>query len=308
MAKINRESVKDAGRIIEKFLPNQIQRTKFLSFLSNAINFSNKIDNNNWNLNLDNYGQFLRFNTGQEFCIQLDKFGLLILCNRLTIKSVIDENNIPVNYRGYKKGIGDILNQDFNETPDLLSKTKNSIGCILALEHIENYIDYFEQSNKEFILEALKTRLTPLMRRAHSNGAVEYVIANAQTTSQSVELLKFEEFLQVEEIKFSRAKSISRNKRLEIINKSNKKPQKTIVRQVVFQRNPYVVAEALFRANGICERCENKAPFKRDNDATPYLEVHHIIPLAENGDDTLENVIVLCPNCHRHAHFGKKTY
>ena len=108
MAKINRESVKDAGRIIEKFLPNQIQRTKFLSFLSNAINFSNKIDNNNWNLNLDNYGQFLRFNTGQEFCIQLDKFGLLILCNRLTIKSVIDENNIPVNYRGYKKGIRDI--------------------------------------------------------------------------------------------------------------------------------------------------------------------------------------------------------
>lgn len=309
MAKINRESVQDAGRIIEKFLPNQTQRDKFLRFLSKAIEFTNGINKDNWNLNLDNYGQFLRFNTGQEFCIELDKYGLLILCNRLTIKKIIDEKNIPVIYRGYKKGVGDILNQNFNETPDLLSKTKNSIGCILALEHIENYIEYFEQSNKEFILEALHTKLTPLMRRAHSNGAVEYVISNTRPLiSSSEELPKFEEFIQAEEIKLSRAKSISQNRRLELINKSNKKPYKTIVRQVVFQRNPYVVAEALFRANGICERCKNKAPFIRDNDASPYLEVHHIIPLAENGDDTLENVIVLCPNCHRQAHFGKKTY
>ncbi|WP_442967956.1 HNH endonuclease [Rheinheimera sp.] len=36
----------------------------------------------------------------------------------------------------------------------------------------------------------------------------------------------------------------------------------------------------------------------------PYLEVHHRIPLAEKGEDTLENAIELCPNCHIQAHFG----
>lgn len=32
------------------------------------------------------------------------------------------------------------------------------------------------------------------------------------------------------------------------------------------------------------------------------LEIHHIIPVSEGGDDKLENLIPLCPNCHRLAH------
>jgi 5-methylcytosine-specific restriction protein A len=26
--------------------------------------------------------------------------------------------------------------------------------------------------------------------------------------------------------------------------------------------------------------------------------------LASDGDDTVENAVALCPNCHRRAHFG----
>jgi len=33
--------------------------------------------------------------------------------------------------------------------------------------------------------------------------------------------------------------------------------------------------------------------------------VHHIIPLADGGPDTLENVAALCPNCHRKMHVLK---
>lgn len=36
----------------------------------------------------------------------------------------------------------------------------------------------------------------------------------------------------------------------------------------------------------------------------PYLEVHHVIPLSQNGEDTLENAEALCPNCHREKHYG----
>jgi 5-methylcytosine-specific restriction protein A len=35
-----------------------------------------------------------------------------------------------------------------------------------------------------------------------------------------------------------------------------------------------------------------------------YLEAHHIIALADDGKDTPENVIALCPKHHREAHFG----
>lgn len=34
-------------------------------------------------------------------------------------------------------------------------------------------------------------------------------------------------------------------------------------------------------------------------------EEHHIIPLSKGGNDTKENKIVLCPNCHRLVHKGK---
>lgn len=36
-------------------------------------------------------------------------------------------------------------------------------------------------------------------------------------------------------------------------------------------------------------------------------DVHHIIPRAEGGKMTLENGIVLCPNCHRLVTSGKIT-
>lgn len=71
-----------------------------------------------------------------------------------------------------------------------------------------------------------------------------------------------------------------------------------------FKRNPDVIAEVLSRANGICEQCDQRAPFLRASDGTPYLEVHHKVRLADGGADTVENAIAVCPNCHRELHFG----
>lgn len=110
------------------------------------------------------------------------------------------------------------------------------------------------------------------------------------------------------EEKVKQAKKLTSKKRQEILSKSNPKPTKTTVKQTVFNRNQYVIAEVLDRAKGICERCKKSAPFIRDNNNSPYLEVHHKTPLAEGGDDTVENAIALCPNCHRQAHYGKTTY
>lgn len=86
--------------------------------------------------------------------------------------------------------------------------------------------------------------------------------------------------------------------------KFHSKPEKIEVITNAYVRNPYVVNEVLKRADGICERCKNKAPFNRKSDGTPYLEVHHLVPLSEDGDDTVTNAIALCPNCHREIHFG----
>jgi 5-methylcytosine-specific restriction protein A len=85
---------------------------------------------------------------------------------------------------------------------------------------------------------------------------------------------------------------------------AEKHPKTQMVTTTVFIRNPYVVAEVLHRAQGKCEKCGHEAPFLRAKDGTPYLEVHHQILLSEGGEDTVENAIALCPNCHRQVHFG----
>ncbi len=81
-------------------------------------------------------------------------------------------------------------------------------------------------------------------------------------------------------------------------------PKSTLATTKVYLRNMDVVATVLLRANGTCETCKSPAPFLRRADSTPYLEVHHILPLARNGPDTVENATALCPNCHRRAHHG----
>ncbi len=71
-----------------------------------------------------------------------------------------------------------------------------------------------------------------------------------------------------------------------------------------YSRNPYVIKLALQRANGTCECCNEPAPFLR-MDGSPYLETHHLIPISEKGNDDIDNVSELCPNCHKELHFGE---
>lgn len=44
-----------------------------------------------------------------------------------------------------------------------------------------------------------------------------------------------------------------------------------------------------------------KAPFNRP-DGEPYLEAHHIVWLSQGGEDSIENCVALCPNCHKKMH------
>lgn len=76
--------------------------------------------------------------------------------------------------------------------------------------------------------------------------------------------------------------------------------------QKVYIRDPAVKAWVLQKSKGICERCGENAPFLI-NDDTPYLEVHHVIPLSLSGADTISNCVALCPNCHRALHYSQNS-
>lgn len=80
-------------------------------------------------------------------------------------------------------------------------------------------------------------------------------------------------------------------------------PQRISTTKQSFVRDPLVKAWVLENAKGVCECCSQPAPFLLE-DGTPFLEVHHVVPLAENGPDTITNAVALCPNCHRRHHLA----
>ena len=118
------------------------------------------------------------------------------------------------------------------------------------------------------------------------------------------------EFLTLESVnnifyeKVSKSLKDNETERLARISTIDKNPTKKVVIREIFFRSHDIVAIALLRAKGVCERCNKKAPFNRKSDNTPYLEVHHVESLSNGGADSLDNVLALCPNCHRELHYG----
>lgn len=69
-----------------------------------------------------------------------------------------------------------------------------------------------------------------------------------------------------------------------------------------FSRDSEIARIAKNRANGICEYCKQQG-FETAQGGF-YLEAHHVIPLSCNGDDQEWNVVAICPEDHKKAHFG----
>lgn len=79
-------------------------------------------------------------------------------------------------------------------------------------------------------------------------------------------------------------------------------PERVQTTTTGFYRNAMVRNYVLKRANGHCEYC-GKEGFVMCN-GEHYLETHHILALSEQGADSVSNVIGLCPNHHKQAHYG----
>jgi len=80
-------------------------------------------------------------------------------------------------------------------------------------------------------------------------------------------------------------------------------PDRAKVIVQIIKRDNRVRAHAIKRAQGKCEYC-NVRGFLTANDKF-YVEAHHIIALCDSGCDTVDNVIAICPQHHRQAHYGK---
>lgn len=74
--------------------------------------------------------------------------------------------------------------------------------------------------------------------------------------------------------------------------------------RTTYTRSAAVRAYARRVADGVCQGCGDPAPFV-GRDGEPFLEVHHLHRRSDGGPDHPDNVVALCPNCHRRVHYGE---
>jgi 5-methylcytosine-specific restriction protein A len=190
----------------------------------------------------------------------------------------------------YLKSKRDLFNEEFAPNKAILSNHDLPIATFVRnVEGIPfTYFGLFQYDS--IVREADGPKYFSLRQMPGTGADVVIAAEHAQSTFQS---------------SVQRSIHAARDDRLVRLAKAPKKPVAVTLVSKSYQRNPDVVAEVLFRAAGKCERCNGIAPFARRSDGSPYLEVHHKVQLAHGGDDTIENAIALCPNCHRELHFGE---
>lgn len=105
---------------------------------------------------------------------------------------------------------------------------------------------------------------------------------------------------------------------IEEIESKQKKPQvdpKGRIEQIevsgriIYKRDPRIAILSFQEASYTCEIDKAHNTFLAEANRKPYVEAHHFIPMKFQPSftiqlDSVENVVALCPNCHRGIHHG----
>lgn len=81
----------------------------------------------------------------------------------------------------------------------------------------------------------------------------------------------------------------------EIELKNTEETTRTLREINQLNRNKKIVAILKEHYDYSCQICNTSIKLREGNS---YAEVHHLQPLGEKGPDIIENMIVVCPNCH----------
>ena len=215
----------------------------------------------------------------------------------------IKEGHIVVAYSAPSTiyGIGIVTEHEWKHNPDVTGDTywlKNtrSVDWFDLRLKIDDEAIKSELGGRNVIIPIQKLffikKLLPLFPKDFANKLIDYYQPG---------LISEEQFRKKVTIKEKQASEISDE---ELKNKIKSAHRKIGSRDVVskqYERDPYIAELAKRRAKGICQLCNTTAPFK-NKDGYPYLEVHHIQWLSKEGDDSIDNVVALCANCHRKMH------
>lgn len=310
MAKTNkkrfdRTSYKDAKKISENLLPDSSVREKILKFLGKIIIYANDINADNWNLNLDKHGKFIRFNVGQTYCLEILSKEILILGLRPILKTELSHKNLAVEFRGYqeRKRVSSRILQD---VPDCLKKVPDSVGCVVKPENIIEALPYLEIANRPFISYAISHTITSTqMKNAHSIGFIEY-LSNLNSKSIPNPI-----YANLEEIFYSNQNTESLRE-VVIVADDLIEGRLRFVTSKSYDRNQTARKECIEHYQSNCIICKFDFEKKYGPIGKGYIHIHHLKPLSERKGcyqvDPEKDLRPVCPNCHAMIHKRNPPY
>ncbi len=217
---------------------------------------------------------------------------LVIVSNH--IKSIYDDRWVDESF--YYTGMGTKGDQSLTFAQNrTLSESKNS-GISVHL------FEVFVEKEYSYIGQVELCAPPYFEKQPDEDGEIRAAcVFPLRLKSGNAPIISFEYSRKAYETKTKKAKKLTDE---EVERRAKNAKKRTGTRNTVSQqydRDPWVAEHAKRIASGICQLCEGLAPFL-NKAGEPYLETHHIIWLAKGGEDTIENTVALCPNCHRKMH------
>jgi len=149
------------------------------------------------------------------------------------------------------------------------------------------------------------------------SGLKKHIDYNKTTGDSKITLRKvYNEYLKLSNINLSNSQKdeIEQIEIIDLYKEKSKKKLKTelenlpeleseevYVNQKKYKRNNKAIALIKLLRDNVCQIC---GEYIRKKDGTKYIEAAHIKAKRDSGNETLENILLLCPNHHKEFDLG----
>lgn len=218
-------------------------------------------------------------------------------------------------FPGFGVGIATIfLNRiDANKFPIMNNKTLkalNKLGCrISPSKNWRNY-ELVRKYQNDLINEF--PTLHDFYKADALNHFIEAESRGKELISGHLQIVQFEDGLEQQQLEGDvEASLFGKDKNdllLKIIECENDKSEIISINGKKYKRYNYLMAQIKKYRDYRCQFCSTMI---LKANGSYYVEACHIKPKAEGGRDRLNNILVLCPNCHKlfdHGHKEKEEY
>lgn len=217
----------------------------------------------------------------EQFEVELDRFEAFLKRETKSSKS-----GKPSSYKRY-------LIRFLVHLKEILDESITQLESVQTVEQIErltktpHFLEFNQKTNRFY--------------SASFSAFKRYVKTLAEATAEEQSDQDINNYLQ------QRLVNIEEDK---LVKKPTKRKSKHKIKDIyTYPRSELEMMKAKVNSNWECEISTSHKTFINEQLNKPFVEGHHLIPMFAQNQfeytiDFADNIVTLCPNCHRKIHYG----